>query len=74
MITWNSESIKDMREWMQSTQEEFADRLGCRQQTVSEWETGRYKPRAMAVRLLDTLANANGYRKEVGARDKHASD
>jgi len=38
------------------TQAEFARELGVRQQTVSEWETGRYRPRGASVRLLSILA------------------
>ncbi len=38
------------------TQAAFAHELGVRQQTVSEWETGRYRPRGASARLLSILA------------------
>ena len=40
------------------SQQAFADELGVRQQTVSEWETGRYQPRGASARLLGMLAEA----------------
>ena len=38
------------------TQAGFAEEIGVRQQTVSEWETGRYAPRGASARLLTMLA------------------
>ena len=38
------------------TQRELADRLGTRQQTISEWETGMYKPRGASATLLSIVA------------------
>jgi putative transcriptional regulator len=38
------------------TQQQLADELGMRQQTVSEWETGAYRPRGASVRLLSVIA------------------
>ena len=40
------------------TQAEMAEALGVRQQTVSEWETGRYLPRGASVRMLRFLAES----------------
>ena len=37
------------------SQDEFAELLGCRQQTVSEWETGIYLPGNAYGRLLKSL-------------------
>ena len=42
------------------TQQEMADELGARQQTVSEWETGVYKPRGVSARALLRMAEASG--------------
>ena len=40
----------------------FAAELGVRQQTVSEWETGRYAPRGASARVLSMLAEGrSGY-------------
>ena len=37
------------------SQAAFARRLGVRQQTVSEWETGRYAPRGASLTVLRML-------------------
>jgi DNA-binding transcriptional regulator YiaG len=34
----------------------MADRLGTRQQTISEWETGMYEPRGTSTTLLSIIA------------------
>jgi len=38
------------------TQRKLADRLGTRQQTISEWETGMYRPRGASATLLSIVA------------------
>jgi DNA-binding transcriptional regulator YiaG len=38
------------------SQAAMAERMGVRQQTVSEWETGKYRPRGASARLLAMLA------------------
>ena len=38
------------------TQRGLADRLGTRQQTISEWETGMYEPRGASATLLSMVA------------------
>ena len=37
---WDKERIQALRRHMGLTQHEMAERLGTRQQTISEWETG----------------------------------
>jgi transcriptional regulator with XRE-family HTH domain len=41
---------------MKLSQDEMAAQLGTRQQTVSEWETGRYRPRGASATLLSVIA------------------
>jgi len=53
---WSAERIAALRAALGLTQAEMADELGVRQQTVSEWETGRYEPRGASVRMLQHLA------------------
>jgi DNA-binding transcriptional regulator YiaG len=53
---WDGLSIQALRRHMGLTQQEMADRLGTRQQTISEWETGMYKPRGASVTLLTMVA------------------
>nr|WP_262706684.1 helix-turn-helix domain-containing protein [Salinibacter ruber] len=45
-----------MRENLGVSQGELAKRMGVRQATVSDWETGKQSPSPMARRLLDRLA------------------
>ena len=53
---WEKESIRALRRHMGLSQQELADELGTRQQTVSEWETGLYAPRGASATLLGILA------------------
>jgi len=53
---WDSEQIRDLRRHLGLTQRELADRLGTRQQTISEWEIGLYKPRGASSTLLSIVA------------------
>ncbi len=53
---WDSEHIQDLRRHLGLTQRELADRLGTRQQTISEWEKGMYKPRGASSTLLSIVA------------------
>jgi DNA-binding transcriptional regulator YiaG len=53
---WDSQSIQALRQHLGLTQQEMADRLGTRQQTISEWETGMYQPRGTSATLLSLVA------------------
>jgi len=53
---WESEGIRALRRHLGLTQRELADRLGTRQQTISEWEIGLYKPRGASSTLLSIIA------------------
>jgi len=53
---WNSERIQLLRRHLGLTQSELSDKLGTRQQTISEWETGMYRPRGTSATLLSMIA------------------
>ena len=53
---WDRERIQALRRHLGLTQRELADRLGTRQQTISEWETGMYNPRGASSTLLSIIA------------------
>jgi DNA-binding transcriptional regulator YiaG len=53
---WDAESVRGLRRHLALTQEQLAEELGVRQQTVSEWETGAYRPRGASARLLTLVA------------------
>ena len=50
---------------MGKTQQELADDLGTRQQTISEWETAVYKPRGASATLLTIVAERAGFKYEA---------
>jgi transcriptional regulator with XRE-family HTH domain len=54
--SWDAEAVRALRERMSLSQRELADELGVRQQTVSEWETGMYRPRGASARMLRVVA------------------
>ncbi len=58
---WNAERIRGLRRHLGLSQEEMATELGMRQQTVSEWETGRYQPRGGSAKLLTIIADRAGF-------------
>ena len=53
---WAADDVRALRLRRGENQQQFAERLGTRQQTVSEWERGSSHPRRMAQRLLTLLA------------------
>ena len=50
---------------MALTQRGLADRLGTRQQTISEWETGMYRPRGTSATLLSIVAEQAKFKYEA---------
>ena len=70
------------------SQDALAEELGIRQQTVSEWETGRYRPRGASATVLNMIAERAGFEyvpesksrppdvgpSERGSDDKTGSD
>ena len=53
---WNRSNVRALRTYLGVSQRGLAEELGVRQQTVSEWETGTYRPRGASVRLLTLVA------------------
>ena len=47
------------------TQVKMAEQLGTRQQTISEWETGMYRPRGASATLLNIVAERSGFKYKV---------
>ena len=66
--SWDASTVRALRRHMQLSQDELAARLGTRQQTVSEWETGRYRPRGASATLLTIIAERAEF--EYGAREE----
>ncbi|MGQ0603321.1 MAG: helix-turn-helix transcriptional regulator [Anaerolineales bacterium] len=56
LVLWDTELIKGLRQHMGLTQAQFAEVLGVRQQTVSEWEVGLYAPTRATAKHLALVA------------------
>ena len=67
---WDSEHIRALRQHLGLTQRELADRLGTRQQTISEWETGMYRPRGASATLLSMTAERAKFEYSVAPSEK----
>ncbi len=66
---WDAASVRGLRRHLALTQEQLAEELGVRQQTVSEWETGAYRPRGASDRLLTLVAERARFAYEAGGDD-----
>ena len=69
---WDSERIHALRRHLGFTQRELADRLGTRQQTISEWEKGLYKPRGASSTLLFIIAERAKFEYETSRTQKQS--
>jgi DNA-binding transcriptional regulator YiaG len=58
---WTHEEILALRQHLNLTQTRLAEELGTRQQTISEWETGMYRPRGASATLLSIIAERSGF-------------
>ena len=72
--TWDAAGVHALRRHLGLTQQGLADELGTRQQTISEWERGLYRPRGASARLLTLVAERADFPYEAGAEGegKHA--
>ena len=59
---WDAEQVLALRHHLGLTQQELAQELNVRQQTVSEWETAQYRPRGASERLLSVVAERATFR------------
>ena len=67
---WDSQRIQALRHHLGLTQREFSDRLGTRQQTISEWETGMYRPRGASATLLSIVSEQAKFNYEASPPQK----
>ena len=56
----DKDTIRQIREALGLTQEDFAHKIGATSITVSRWERGKARPSRMAIRLLEQLAQQAG--------------
>jgi DNA-binding transcriptional regulator YiaG len=65
---WDGQQVRALRQHLKLTQARLADELGTRQQTISEWETGMYKPRGTSATLLTLVAERSGFKYTANAK------
>lgn len=69
---WDAGSIQALRRHLGLTQTEMSDKLGTRQQTISEWETGIYEPRGASAKLLSIVAEEARFKYDASPPKKKA--
>jgi len=67
---WDGGEVRALRLHLGLTQRELADEMGTRQQTISEWETGMYRPRGASVTLLTLIAGKASFSYRSDLEDK----
>ncbi len=67
---WDSAKIHALRAHLKLTQNEMAEQLGTRQQTISEWEKGMYTPRGASATLLSIVAERAKFQYRTGEDPK----
>lgn len=60
-VQWNGELIKALRLHMGLTQAEFAEQIGVRQATVSDWEQSIHAPNRAISRYISIVAEQAGF-------------
>ena len=71
-IQWDGEKIQALRKHLGLTQRAMSKRLGTRQQTISEWEIGMYRPRGTSTTLLTMIAEQAKFRYDAAHKEKKA--
>ena len=67
---WDSTRIQALRRFLGLTQREMSEKMGTRQQTISEWETGMYQPRGASATLLSFIAEQARFKYRAESRKK----
>jgi len=70
-LQWDGKKIQALRKHLQMTQSELSEKLGTRQQTISEWETGMYLPRGTSATLLTMVAEEVRFRYDASKNGKN---
>jgi len=63
---WTKDEVRALRQHLNLTQARLAEELGTRQQTISEWENGLYRPRGASATLLSIVAERSGFTYQAG--------
>jgi DNA-binding transcriptional regulator YiaG len=65
---WNKQEVRALRQHLNFTQARLAEEMGTRQQTISEWENGMYRPRGASATLLSIIAERSGFAYKAGEK------
>jgi DNA-binding transcriptional regulator YiaG len=68
---WDAGSIQSLRRHLGLTQSEMSEKLGTRQQTISEWEMGIYQPRGASAKLLSIVAEQARFKYDASPPKKN---
>lgn len=60
-IKWDRSAIRSLRQYMKMTQSQFAEKMGVRRQTISEWENGVYLPDRSTMKHLGLVAEKEDF-------------
>ncbi|MEM9121386.1 MAG: helix-turn-helix transcriptional regulator [Cyanobacteria bacterium P01_D01_bin.6] len=60
-IKWDQVAIRALRLHMNLTQSQFAETIGVRRQTISEWENGVYAPDRSTMKHLGLVAEKEAF-------------
>jgi putative transcriptional regulator len=71
---WDARRIRALREYMGMTQQQMADELEVRQQTISEWETGVHRPHRSTQKTLSMVAERAGFVYRAETSEESESD
>lgn len=71
---WRAAEVRALRAHLGVTQEELSRQLGMRQQTVSEWEVGKHRPRGASLTLLGVIAERAGFAYVISATEAAGPD
>jgi len=73
-VGWSGKKIKALREHAGWSQQELAQRLAVRQQTVSDWEVGNHAARRSMSKLLQMVAKEVGFPYETYPDENNEAD
>lgn len=72
-VGWTGDEVKALREFAGWSQQELADRLAVRQQTISDWEVGNHTARRSMSKLLQMIAKEVGFPYDTESNESNDS-
>ena len=73
-VGWTGDQIKALREFAGWSQQELADRLAVRQQTISDWEVGNHTARRSMSKMLQMIAREVGFTYKTESTEDDESE